>query len=344
MQGIDQKETTSIARAPSPFEKHGDAVFRFAAYAFAWLTVLLVVYIVYTITSQAIPAMKGYGTGFITGSTWNANTKVYGILPEIWGTMYSSVLAIFFGSVFGIAVAICISEHYLASFVFGLLSIFGVQFHPILGKLPDKVERFLKNLIELLAAIPSVVYGLWGIFCVIPLIRPACQWLHANLGWVPIFGTNLSGPGMLPASVVLSIMVIPTITAISLNALLAVPGKLREAAYGLGATRWESILVVQIPTASKGIFGSIVLAFGRALGETMALAMLVGNANVISWSLFSPANTLAALLANNFPEAGPHEVGVLMFAALILLAITLLVNIAGAFILQRTSVNLEGAR
>ena len=178
--------------------------------------------------------MSRYGLGFITGSTWNANTKVYGILPEIWGTMYSSLLALIFGTIFGLAVAICLSEHYLGTFVFGVLKIFGVQFHPFWGKLPEKIEHLLKNLIELLAAIPSVVYGLWGIFCVIPLIRPACNLIHAKLGWIPIFGTTLSGPGMLPASIVLSIMVIPTITAISLNALLAVPGKLREAAYGLG--------------------------------------------------------------------------------------------------------------
>jgi len=139
-------------------------------------------------------------------------------------------------------------------------------------------------------------------------------------------------------------MILPTISAISLNALQAVPSKLREAAYGLGATRWESILAILIPTASKGIFGALILAFGRALGETMALAMLVGNANVISWSLFSPANTLAALLANNFAEAGPQQIPVLMFAALILLGITLLVNMAGAFILQRASAGLEGLR
>ena len=134
---------------------------------------------------------------------------------------------------------------------------------------------------------------------------------------------------MLPAALVLAIMVLPTISAISRDALVAVPPKLREAAFGLGATRWEAILAVIVPTAATGIFGSIILGFGRALGETMALAMLAGNANVISWSLFSPANTLAALLANHFPEAGTVEVGALMYAALVLLAITLVVNVVG---------------
>jgi len=179
---------------------------------------------------------------------------------------------------------------------------------------------------------------------VIPLVRPACNWLHLKMGWLPLFGTDLSGPGVLPAVIVLAIMILPTITAISTDALLAVPSKLRMAAYGLGATRWETVLGVIVPTASRGIFGGVVLAFGRALGETMALAMLVGNANQISVSLFSPANTLAALLANAFPEAGPRQVGVLMYAALVLLGITLAVNVIGSILLQRASAAVEGAR
>lgn len=134
---------------------------------------------------------------------------------------------------------------------------------------------------------------------------------------------------MLPAALVLAIMILPTISAISRDALVSVPPKLREAAYGLGATRWEAILAVILPTAQTGIVGAVLLAFGRALGETMALAMLVGNYNSISWSIFSPGNTLAALLANNFPEAGKDQVGVLMYAALVLMAITLVVNVFG---------------
>ena len=139
-------------------------------------------------------------------------------------------------------------------------------------------------------------------------------------------------------------MVLPTITAISRDALVAVPPKMREAAFGIGATRWEAILAIFIPTAATGIFGAIILGFGRALGETMALAMLAGNANVISWSLFSPANTLAALLANHFPEASTTEVGALMYAALVLLGITLVVNIIGTIILQRANAELIGLR
>jgi phosphate transport system permease protein len=168
--------------------------------------------------------------------------------------------------------------------------------------------------------------------------------MYEQFGFLSFFSTPLSGPGMLPAVIVLSIMLLPTITALSRDALVAVPSRLRMAAYGMGATRWETILAVNVPTAARGIFGAVVIAFGRALGETMALAMLVGNANRISVSLFSPANTLAALLANSFPEAGPKEVSVLMYAALVLLGITLIVNVFGAALLTRASRGSEGAR
>src|SRR5208337_2622499 len=228
--------------------------------------------------------------------------------------------------------------------VFIILKSLRLHLHPMLAKLPDRLEDLLKNLIELLAAIPSVVYGLWGLFVIIPLIRPMCNWLNLKLGWIPLFGTTLTGPGVLPAVIVLAIMILPTITAISRGALVSVPPKLRMAAYGMGATRWETILAVILPTAARGIVGAVILAFGRALGETMALAMLVGNANRISLSLFSPANTLAALLANNFPEAAKKDVAVLMYAALILLAITLFVNIIGSIILEHASSGLEGRR
>lgn len=319
-------------------------LFRRLCQVFAWLSILLVVYIVLQISFSAAPAVRQRGWGFLSGRTWDSNQGKYSILPEIWGTLYSSVLALIFGSAFAIAAAIFLSEGFLASFLFAVLKIFGLEYHPIVGKIPEQAENLLRNLIELLAAIPSVVYGLWGLFVVIPLIRPVCNWLHLKFGWIPIFGTELSGPGMLPAALVLSIMVMPTIAAISRDALTAVPSKLRMAAYGLGATRWETILAVIVPAASRGIFGGIVLAFGRALGETMALAMLVGNANQISVSLFSPANTLSALLANTFPEARPQDVPVLMYAALILLAITLLVNVAGEAILVRAGGNLEEGR
>ncbi len=319
-------------------------MFRRLCHGFALLSVLLVAFIVLKIAAAAAPALRQQGIGFLTGTTWDPNTGQFGILPEIWGTLYTSCLALMIGTAFGVAAAVFLSEGFLAQFVFQILRAFGLEFHSVFGKLPDQAQAFLKNLIELLAAIPSVVYGLWGLFVVIPLLRPMCNWLNLKLGWVPFFGTTLTGPGVLPAVIVLSIMILPTITAISRDALVSVPPKLRMAAYGMGATRWETILAVILPTAARGIVGAVILAFGRALGETMALAMLVGNANRISLSLFSPANTLAALLANNFPEAAKKDVAVLMYAALVLLAITLFVNIIGSIMLERASSGLEGGR
>jgi phosphate transport system permease protein len=326
---------------PSRAQVWTDGIFRRLCIVFAAFTILLLIALVVQIAIKAMPALREYGFGFLTGSTWDPNTHVYSILPEIWGTLYTSLLALVLGSVLGVAAAIFLSEGYMSDAVYGVLKRFNLHVVPFWSKLPERLEMILKNLIELLAAVPSVVYGLWGIFVVIPLIRPWCNLLHAKLGWFPLFSTGLSGPGIFPASFVLAIMILPTVTAISRDALVSVPPKLRMAAYGLGATRWETILGVLLPSASRGIFGGIVLAFGRALGETMALAMLVGNAGRLTVSLFSPANTLSALLANSFPEAGPREIPVLMYASLVLLAITLVVNILGALILARAAAQAE---
>ncbi|MCE9603442.1 MAG: phosphate ABC transporter permease subunit PstC [Planctomycetia bacterium] len=316
----EETEVVGLSRPPSSGDKFMDRAFRGSTVFFAWATILLVALIVFQIGEKALPAIQQYGLSLITSDTWDANRDQFGLKPEILGTLYSSVLGLLIGSTFGVAIAIFLSQDFL----------------------PPKVELVAKNIIELLAAIPSVVYGLWGIFVVIPLIRGPANWLHEHLGQVPFFSTALSGPGMFPAALVLGIMILPTVSAISRDALVSVPNKLKEAAVGLGATRWEAILGVIVPTASTGIFGSMVLGFGRALGETMALAMLVGNSNKLSWSLFSPGNTLAALLANHFPEAGTHEVQVLMYAALVLLLITLAVNFLGALILSRASSRLSG--
>jgi len=311
---------SSIARPPSTLETFLDRLFRGLTFAFAWLTIVLMVYLLWRVGGSAAPAIQKYGLHFITSTTWDVNKGQFGVLPEIWGTLYSSVLALTLGGFFGVAIAICLTQDFL----------------------PPRIELVFKNIIALLAAIPSVVYGLWGLFVLIPAIRPVATWCYDYLGWLPFFGTSLSGPGLLPAALVLTIMILPTVSAISRDALSAVPPKLREAAFGMGATRWEVILRVLLPTASTGIFGALVLGFGRALGETMALAMLVGNSNQLSLSLFSPANTLAALLALNFPEANKTQEGVLMYAAAILMAITLLVNICGAAVLRRATANVSG--
>ncbi|HLN31326.1 MAG TPA: phosphate ABC transporter permease subunit PstC [Gemmataceae bacterium] len=317
------QEQPTISRPPTSSELILDRSFRALARGLASLIVVVMVLLVCLIAIQASPAIRGYGLSFVSGTTWNAGKEQFGILPEIWGTLYSSLLGVALGSLFGVAVAIFLTEDFI----------------------PPWLQDLFKHIVNLLAAIPSVVYGLWGIFVVIPTIRPPCNWLHDHLGWIPIFGTPLLSVGMLPAAAVLAIMVLPTVSAISRDALASVNPRLREAAYGLGATRWEAIRTVIVPTASRGIYGSIILGFGRALGETMALAMLVGSTSTISWSLFSPGNTLAALLANRFPEAAsPMELGVLMYAALVLLALTLIVNVLGELILMRGTAAAAPAR
>ncbi|MDZ3838377.1 MAG: phosphate ABC transporter permease subunit PstC [Rhodospirillales bacterium] len=301
-----------ISNPPTARDYLSDRLFRALAVGGAAIILVLVAYIVWEIGGQAAPAIAQHGLGFLTSSVWDVSNQRFGILPEIWGTLYSSLLALLIGGFFGVFVAIFLTQ----------------------GFLPPRLAVVFRTIVELLAAIPSVVFGLWGIYVVIPALRPIAAWLHETLGFLPFFSTSLSGPGMMPAALVLAIMILPTVAAISQDALHLIPYKVKEAAYGMGTTRWEAIIKVFLPTASRGIFGSMVLGFGRALGETMALAMLIGNANQISLSLFSPANTLASLLASNFPEAGGIEIQALMYAAIALLAITLIVNVVGLFVMS----------
>lgn len=304
-------QADSVCQPPSSLEFLVDRVFRALARIGVILILALVAALVFEIGRKAIPGIQNHGMSMLLGSVWDVNQQKFGILPAIWGTLYSALIALLIGGFFGVAMAIFLTQDFL----------------------PARLAAVFRTIVELLAAIPSVVYGLWGIFVVIPAIRPLADGLHATFGWIPFFGTTLSGPGLLPASLVLAIMILPTIAAVSQDALRSVPMKTKQAAYGMGTTHWEAILKVMVPSAATGIFGALVLGLGRALGETMALAMLVGNSNQISLSLFSPANTLSALLALNFPEAGPNEIEVLMYAALILMFITLVVNVIGSLIM-----------
>ncbi|MFO1207591.1 MAG: phosphate ABC transporter permease subunit PstC [Amaricoccus sp.] len=300
-----------ISRPPSSGEIVADRAFRAAAFAAGGLVVILFAFILWKIGGQAQPAIARYGLGFLGTAVWDPARGTFGILAEIWGTLYSSILALAIATFFGVAVAIFLTQDFLDA----------------------RLARIFRTVIEMLAAIPSVVYGLWGIYVVIPALRPLADFLHGHFGFFPLFSTSLAGPGLAPAVVVLAIMVLPTVAAISQDAFALIPYKVKEAAYGMGTTRWEAIMKVMLPTARSGIFASLVLGFGRALGETMALAMLIGNSNQVSWSLFSPANTLASLLASQFPEASGPEVEALMYAAIVLLLISLVVNIAGTLIM-----------
>jgi phosphate transport system permease protein len=275
----------------------------------------ILLWITFVVGQGALPAIQQFGLGFLTSTTWDPVRDVYGAFPQLYGTLISSLIALLFAVPVGLGVAIFLSEDFL----------------------PPKVQIGLAFLVELLAAIPSVVYGLWGLAVVVPLFKILGAWLHAGLSWLPIFGTppSATGQGMLPAGVVLAIMVLPTIAAISRDALITLPPELRQAAVGLGATRWETIIKVLVPAAFSGIVGAIMLALGRALGETMAVTLLIGNANQVNISVLAPANTVASLLANKFAEAGGLEVSALMYASLMLFAMTLIVNILAQLLVQR---------
>lgn len=293
---------------------------------FVWLTAafaigvaLLLVAIALRVGSDAAPAIQQFGLGFLFTSRWSVNEGIFGALTQIYGTLITSFIALLIAVPIGIGVALFLSEDFL----------------------PTRIKQPIVFLVELLAAIPSVVYGLWGIFVLIPILRPIGIWFNAIFGWIPIFSTPPAGPGIHAAGIVLAIMILPIIAAISRDALAAVPSELRQAAYGLGATRWETIFQVLLPAAFSGIVGGIMLALGRAMGETMAVTMVIGNVDTIrSTSIFSQGSTVASLLANQFAEASGLQVAALMYAALVLFFLTLVVNVLAEWVVRRYSLKL----
>ncbi len=297
-------------------------LFRVSCWLASVMTVALLALILGEVFHKAWPAISKFGLGFLTGLQWDPNRDLFGVLPALIGTAGSSLLALLLALPLGLAIAIFLSEDFL----------------------PKPMRQSIRFIVELLASIPSVVYGLWGIFMVVPMVQQYGGVLAAKLGFLPIFAGPAYGNSLLAASLVLALMVLPTITAISRNALIAVPPTLREASYALGATRWETILCVILPTAAPGIVASTILGLGRAMGETMAVAMLIGNGQRLSWSLLSPSNTLSALLANQFAEAEGIQVSSLMYAALVLVIMTLGVNIIGEAVLRRTQRSVIGLK
>ncbi|HHP7232846.1 MAG TPA: phosphate ABC transporter permease subunit PstC [Xenococcaceae cyanobacterium] len=291
--------THSTRIQPRSMKERGlDNSFYWAAKIFALAIALVLIWITIQVGLQAWPAIKEFGLGFLSTSSWNPVRTDYGVFPAIYGTLVSSFIALLIAVPIGLGVAIFLSEDYL----------------------PPSVQRTIVFLVELLAAVPSVVYGLWGIFVLIPFLKEI---------------SPLRGPGMLPAALILSVMILPTIAAISRDAIINVPNGLRQAAVGLGATRWEAIIQIVLPAASSGIIGGIMLALGRALGETMAVTMLIGNSNKVAFSVFEPSNTISSLLANQFAEASGLQVAALMYAALILFLITLVVNVLAQLLVTR---------
>ncbi len=290
---------------PSPPINAGDRLFRRLALALSSIVVIILVMIGIFLVKMSWPALEAYGINFISSTAWDPVRSHYGAAPFIYGTLVSSFLALSIAVPLSIAVALFLTE--LA---------------------PARVAAVIGFMVEMLAAIPSVVYGLWGIFFLAPLLRTYVQpFLSKYFGWSFLFQGAPYGIGMMAASLILAIMVTPTITAICREVFRAVPDIQREAALGLGATKWEMIRLAVIKSSWSGVFGASILGLGRALGETMAVTMLIGNRNEISTSLFAPGQTMASIIANEYAEAGSGiHIAALGYVGLVLFLVSFIVN------------------
>lgn len=288
----------------SPRHNLGDVVFKYTTMIFALIVLSLILLMGYEMYQDSKPSILKFGWSFLTGTTWDPVQEEYGALPFIFGTLVSSAIALVIALPLSIGIAIFLSE--LA---------------------PPRLERPLSFLIELLAGIPSIVYGLWGIFVLVPWIRTSIEpFFSRHLGFLPIFHGAPYGFGMLAAGLILSIMVLPIIASISRDVLKSVPQTQREASLGLGATKWQSIRLI-LKDAKSGILGATLLGLGRAIGETMAVTMVIGNRPTISYSLFDPGYTMASVIANEFTEAtSSMYISALIEIALLLFVMTIIVN------------------
>jgi len=288
--------------------------------AFKWLTLLmaltvfaLIALIGYELTRGSGVALRRFGWHFLVSSDWDPVNEQFGAVPFIFGTLVSSAIALLIAVPISIATAVYLTE--LA---------------------PLWLRQPLIMFIELLAAVPSVILGLWGFFVMVPWLRDHLfPWLQSAFGFLPLFQGPIYGVSMLSAGIILAIMIVPIITSISREILRSVPGLQREAAYALGATRWEVTRIAVLSYAKKGLFGAVILGLGRALGETMAVLMVSGNGMQISWSLFAPVSTLATGIAGQFTEATEDTyISALFELGLVLLAVTVLVNALAQLLLK----------
>ena len=308
---------TTASAAPRPHRRYyGDRIYRWLLTALALTLPLLLVAIVAELVVSAWPSIHKFGFSFIWTSTWDPVGETYGAAPMIFGTLVSSLLALIIAIPLSLGVAIFLTE-----------------FAPLWIRQP------IAFLVELLAAIPSVVYGLWGIYVLIPMLRNyAAPPIRAVLGWTPLFNGVFYGNSMLAGGIILAIMIVPYIAAISREVLLAVPATQREAALGLGATRWEAVWGAVLPYGRAGIIGAVMLGLGRALGETMAVTMVIGNRHDIALSLFQPGYTMAAAIANEFTEATTTMYSSALFeVGLVLFVITVGVNAFARLLVWRVA-------
>jgi phosphate transport system permease protein len=294
---------------------HADRAFEWGSRTFACAVIVLTLLVAGVLYSSSGPSRVKFGWSFLWTSTWDPVALAFGALPFMYGTLATSAIAIAIALPLGLLAAICLAE-----------------------MLPSHVSDPLAFLIELLVAVPSVVYGLVGVFVLVPLVRTAGNALLPWVGEIPFLAGPIYGIGLLTAGILLAVMIVPFIVSVSREVLLAVPQTQRDAALALGATRWEAVWKVVVPYARSGIFGSVFLALARALGETMAVTMVIGNRPEIAASLFAPAHTMAAVLANEFAEAdGAVYLSALMEVALVLFGITMLVNAVARLLIAATT-------
>jgi phosphate transport system permease protein len=265
--------------------------------------VALLLAIVVTLFIASLPSIKAFGLAFFTGKTWDPSTENFGVLPFLVGTLLTSFLALIISIPFSLSISIFLGEYYK----------------------DGPVSAFLRSSVEVLAGIPSVIFGLWGLFFLMPIVRS----IQIALGITPY------GVGIFTASVILAVMIIPFSASLGREVIALIPSDLKEAAYSLGATRFEVIKNIVIPYARSGIIGGILLAFGRAIGETMAVTMLIGNSNFLPTSIFGPANTMASVIANEFAESTGIAVSSLIFTGVVLFLVTMVVNIGGSYIIKK---------
>lgn len=303
----------------------GDTIYVVAVTGFALCVPLLLLLVLLEVAMAGWPALREFGVGFLTSSNWDPVNHQFGAAPAIFGTIVTSIVALIIATPLAIGVAVFLSEY-----------------------APQRIRQPVAFLVDLLAAIPSVVYGLWGIFFLIPLLRQhVIPFLRdtMHLGAIPLFSGPSYGNSVFAAGIILAIMVLPYISSVSREVLLAVPRSQREAALALGATRWETIQKAVIPFARTGIIGGIILGLGRALGETMAVTMLIGNRHEISASLLAPGYTMASLIANEFSEAsGDLHLSALMAVGFVLLVMTLIVNAIARWLVWQVGRQAGGTR
>jgi phosphate transport system permease protein len=309
---LEGNKTAGVAPRMRPPSRLGDRIFSGFTFLMAATVFVLICVVGWQLWNGSRLSIKTFGFHFLVSTDWDPVNDSYGALPFIFGTLVSSLIALIIAVPLSVATAIYLTE--LA---------------------PLWLRQPIVSLVEMLAAIPSVILGLWGIFVMVPWLRvEVLPFLRHYLGWCPLFQGTIYGPCMLAGGMIIAIMIIPIITSVSREILVSVPHLQREAAYALGATRWEVTRIAVLSYAKRGIFGAVILGLGRALGETMAVTMVIGNTPQLAASLFAPGYTLASVIANEFAEAGDLYLQSLFEIGLVLFFVTILVNLLAQLILK----------